>query len=134
MDSANILVSANVEKGYPKNEYSFLSRENILSFRLLCDKNFMKNNFDFFSYLDDKFGSKGHWEWNSNMNFAIVLGDKMSALYITSANLSSNKRMRIENWSLFLDKEIVSSFFDLVKAVMSDYWSEGLNSKEVEDD
>ena len=129
---SHVLVSANVEKGYPRNEYSFLSRENVLSFRLLCDNGFMKNNFDFFKFLDDKFGSKGHWTWDSNMNFAIVLGDKMSALYITSANLSANKRMRIENWSLFLDKKIVSSFFSLVKAVISDYWSEELDSKEVE--
>ena len=92
-----------------------LTSKMVKSWRMLVDRSFMTRQPKYCTLAREVFGDDSIRVWNCHSKFCIIEGEKMSLIYLTSANLNLNRR--IESYSIFADDQIVAEYLNLVNSL-----------------
>lgn len=89
-----------------------LRARNLRSVRLIVDRSFPSRQPRYSATARKLFGDDAIRLWNSHAKFAVVRGEKRTALFLTSANLNRNRR--VETFSLYFSPRLAAEYLALV--------------------
>ena len=90
-----------------------LRARSLLGLRLIVDRSFQTRQPRYCALARSLFGDESIRIWNSHAKFAVLEGELLTALYLTSANL--NRNPRVESFSLFFSRELAAEYLQVTE-------------------
>ena len=113
-----VIATWTAAKADTRKAESLLQNGRIRSIRFLVDRSFQSRQPEYCALVRKTFGDDAVRVWNCHAKFCIFRSEKIRLLYLTSANL--NRGLRVENFSIFRDAEIVDQYESLVENLFAE--------------